>query len=657
MSNNTSEDRVRIVHLEDDPGDKELVHETLAAGDLNFSVHHVATRAAFTAALQGGPIDLILSDFALPAFDGLSALAIARELRPDVPFVLVSGTMGEEAAIESLRNGATDYVLKHRLSRLVPAVRRALEEAAERKTRRDAEVSLAHERGFLLALLDSLEVGVVACDDHGRLTLLNQATRELYGFPPGPVSNEEWRAKPRLLTADGKTPLSPDAFPLNRALNGEELRNVEIAIRHEGGSLRAVLVGGRPIIDETGGKLGAVVALHDVTERKELEQRFRQSQKMEAMGALAAGVAHDFNNVLTAIMGYGESLRARLRPGSEELADTEEVLSAAGRAAQLTRQLLAFTRQQVLDPRVLNLNEVIQDVDKMLRRVIGEDVDLLTVAAADLGRVKADPGQLEQVLMNLAVNARDAMEAGGQLTIETANVDLEDDYASGRPDVKPGPYVMLAVTDTGCGMDADVASRIFEPFFTTKGVGKGTGLGLSTVHGIVKQSGGHTEVYSELGQGTTFKIYLPRVEAAVESKHGPLPDPGRHEGNETILLVEDEASIRRVLRQSLQLRGYTVLDVSDGSEAIGVLERSEQRVDLMVTDVVMPLMSGPKLAERVARMRPGLRTLFISGYTDHALVHQGLRREGSAFLQKPFSPDLLARKIREVLDGARRRAA
>ena len=387
------------------------------------------------------------------------------------------------------------------------------------------------------------------------------------------------------------------------------------------------------------------------------EDQLRQAQKLEAIGRLAGGVAHDFNNLLTAIMGYGSLLRGRLRPEDPALRDTEEILRAAERAAGLTRQLLAFSRQQVLEPKVIDLNAVVTGLDKMLRRLIGEDIDLVTAPAPGLAHIKADPGQLEQVLMNLAVNARDAMPEGGKLTIETANVDLDEGYAQARVDLKPGRYVMLAVSDTGCGMGAEVRARMFEPFFTTKERGRGTGLGLSTVHGIVKQSEGHIEVYSEVGHGTTFKIYLPRVEGALDSALRPDVLPVGTEGTETILLVEDEDVIRRVVSQSLGLRGYTVIEAGDGSEAIAVCDRLGQSIDLLITDVVMPLMNGPDLAQRIAAIRPHLKVLFMSGYTDRALIHQGLRRAGTAFIQKPFTPDALAQKVREILDQPLARAA
>ena len=387
------------------------------------------------------------------------------------------------------------------------------------------------------------------------------------------------------------------------------------------------------------------------------EEQLRQAQKLEAIGRLAGGVAHDFNNLLTAIMGYSHFLHQRFDAEDPAARDAEDILQAAERAASLTRQLLAFSRQQILEPKVLDLNVIITDLDRMLRRLIGEDIDLVTAPLKDLGRVKADPGQVEQVLINLVVNARDAMPEGGKLTIETANIDLDEGHAHARIDLAPGRYVMVAVSDNGCGMSRETASRIFEPFFTTKPVGQGTGLGLSTVHGIVKQSEGHIEVYTELGQGTTFKIYLPRVEGIADARPVARPRVGDQPGHGTILLVEDEDIIRRVIHESLRMSGYMVIEAADGSDAISICENKDQPIDLLITDVVMPLMSGPELVRRVKLVRPRLPTLLISGYTDRALVHQGIRGSGMAFLQKPFTPDVLARKVREVLDEERRAAA
>jgi signal transduction histidine kinase/ActR/RegA family two-component response regulator len=387
------------------------------------------------------------------------------------------------------------------------------------------------------------------------------------------------------------------------------------------------------------------------------EEQLRQAQKLEAVGRLAGGVAHDFNNLLTVILSYSHLLLEEAAPGEATRSELQEIQRAGNRAAELTRQLLAFSRQQVLEPRVLDLNRIISGLDKMLRRLIGEDIDLVTHPSSGLGMVQADPGQIEQVIMNLAVNARDAMPGGGKLTIETGNVELGEEYTALRGDLRPGHYAMLAVSDTGCGMSAEVKARIFEPFYTTKEKGKGTGLGLSTVHGIVKQSEGHIEVYSEPGHGTTFKIYLPRVEAAEEMTAVAGVTTARLEGTETVLVVEDEMSIRRLIGRSLRARGYRVLEANDGSEAIAHCERRSPRVDLLITDVVMPMMSGPELVQRVTAGCPGLKVLFISGYTDRALIHQGLRHDGSAFLQKPFTPETLARKVRELLGEAEAQAA
>jgi signal transduction histidine kinase/CheY-like chemotaxis protein len=390
------------------------------------------------------------------------------------------------------------------------------------------------------------------------------------------------------------------------------------------------------------------------------EAQLRQAQKMEAVGRLAGGVAHDFNNLLTAIMGYSQLLRSRPGVGKDALQDIAEVEKAAARAASLTRQLLAFSRQQRLLPRVLDLNQVIVETDKMLRRLIGEDIDLLTVAAPDLGHVKTDPGQIEQVLLNLAVNARDAMPEGGKLTIETANVTLDEAAIHGREGLSPGAYVMLAVSDNGVGMDAETKARIFEPFFTTKEIGRGTGLGLSTVHGIIKQSGGHVEAYSEPGHGATFKVYLPRVDAPLDV---PAPIPASStglNGSETILVVEDEDLVRRVVCEGLRLRGYRVIEARDRTEALATCDDCQRRriaLDLMVSDVVMPGLSIAELLDRLRVGYPSLRILYMSGYTDRAMSHQGVVPTGAAYLQKPFTLDALVRKVREVLDEPLRRAA
>jgi two-component system cell cycle sensor histidine kinase/response regulator CckA len=398
------------------------------------------------------------------------------------------------------------------------------------------------------------------------------------------------------------------------------------------------------------GQPARLTALRDVSQRQLLEAQLRQAQKMEAVGRLAGGVAHDFNNLLTVITSYSQLLMEDMGTADPRRADLEEIQKAAGGAATLTRQLLAFSRQQVLEPKVIDLDEVVAGAGKMLKRLIGEDIELVTVLAPDLGMVKADPGQVEQVIMNLAVNARDAMPDGGQLTIETTNVELGQQYAQEHLPVPPGSYVLFSVSDTGTGMDEATKARLFEPFFTTKEQGKGTGLGLATVYGIVKQSGGFIWVYSELGQGTTLKVYLPRVDEAVTGQTAPASPQSLH-GTETILIAEDAAPVRSVAREVLRRHGYRVLAAADGPSALELAAAHPGPIDLLITDVIMPEMSGRHLADRLKDLRTTLRVLFVSGYTDDAIVRHGILEPGIAFLQKPFTPESLARKVREVLDA------
>jgi PAS domain S-box-containing protein len=421
--------------------------------------------------------------------------------------------------------------------------------------------------------------------------------------------------------------------------------------RTRDGSVLEVEVTGRGV--EFGGRRARLVTVHDVTERRQLEEQVRQAQKMEAVGRLAGGVAHDFNNVLNVILGYAELTLRTMDEGDRRRRNLLEIRKAGDHAAALTRQLLAFGRGQVLQPRVLDLNAVVGDLDPMVRRMIGEDVDLVTALAPGLGRVKADPGQIGQVVLNLAVNARDAMPAGGTLTIETADAELD---GRAQPGLPAGRYVMLAVTDTGCGMPTSVQEHIFEPFFSTKERDKGTGLGLATVYGIVKQSGGGIAVTSEVAAGTTFRVYLPRVEAPAEAVPAAVAaeSPG---GSEAILLVEDDPAVRELTREVLEESGYRVLSAASGPEAIALVEKDPSRIDLLLTDLVMPRMNGRELARRLHELRPGLATLFMSGYAPGAIVHQGVLDPGVAFIGKPLRPADLTRKVREVLDeGARARA-
>ncbi len=404
------------------------------------------------------------------------------------------------------------------------------------------------------------------------------------------------------------------------------------------------------------GRRARITALNDVTARREAEQasallkeQLRQSQKMDAVGRLAGGIAHDFNNLLSVILSYSDLIAADLSPTDPSRSDIAEISKAALSAAELTRQLLVFSRQQIITPRVLDLNDIVLAMDKMLRRILGEDVDLVSRLAPELGHVLADPSNTEQVIMNLAINARDAMPTGGKLTIETGNVELDADYARAHLGSKPGPHVMLAVSDTGTGMAPDIQVRIFEPFFTTKETGKGTGLGLSIVFGIAQQAGGSVWVYSEPGKGTTFKVYLPRVEAGVVVSSSSRAPVSLH-GAETVLLAEDQEQVRAVAAGILRRHGYRVIAAQNAGEALLLCEAHAGPIHLLLTDVVMPHLSGADLAKRIAFTRPGTKVLYMSGYTDDSVVRHGVLEDGVAFLQKPFTPESLARKVREVLD-------
>jgi signal transduction histidine kinase len=388
-----------------------------------------------------------------------------------------------------------------------------------------------------------------------------------------------------------------------------------------------------------------------VSEREKAEERLRQAHKMEAIGRLAGGIAHDFNNMLSVILGYSELAIETLEEGTATRSDVEEIRRAAGRARDLTRQLLAFSRKQILEPKVLDLNQTLLGMEKMLRRLLGEGIELTLLTHTAIGRIKADPSQLEQVVMNLAVNARDAMPKGGKLTLETRDAELDAGYAAEHPDVIPGPYVLLAVTDDGMGIPPDDWKRIFDPFFTTKPKGVGTGLGLSTVLGIVRQSGGHIWVYSEPDRGTTFKLYFPRHDppADVPVTQPPSAVPAR--GWETILLVEDDDQVRALARAVLVRHGYNVLEAPSPGEAVLVCERYPAKIHLLLTDVVMPRMTGRELVERVAPARSEMKVLYMSGYTDDTIVHHGVLDAGIEFLQKPLTPDALLRRVHAVLSG------
>jgi PAS domain S-box-containing protein len=762
---------LRVLYLEDQPDDiKLLAHELRRAGYEPVG-ERVETEEEFLARLNPG-LDAILSDYSLPGFDGLAALRLVKERGLDVPFIFVSGTIGEDVAVAALHQGADDYVLKDRLSRLGPAVERAVRyrRLRQEKARADRKVaqlaaiinstqdavysmtldgrisswnaSAARLYGYTAAealgqpislivppdraaeaddilrrvtqretvppldtvrlrkdgtrldvaltvspILDEqgrvVEVSVIArditeriqveralreneerfrnlvfalpaavytTDREGRLTLFNEAAVKLWGRRPE-IGKDRWCGSWRIYRTDGSA-LPLEQCPLAVTLReGHPVRGQEIIVERPDGTRAAVLPHPETLWGVCGEVVGAVNMLVDLTPVKQLEEQYRQAQKMEAIGRLAGGVAHDFNNLLTVITGYSEIALSELPLGHRLRELLAEVRKAGERAAGLTRQLLAFSRKQVLQPVVLDLNGLISETNKMLRRLIGEDVDIVTDLAPSLGQVNADPGQIEQVILNLVVNAKDAMPSGGRLTIATRNATLAASPESATGNLTPGPYVLLAVQDTGCGMDEATKARIFEPFFTTKELGKGTGLGLATVYGIVKQSQGHIEGHSAPGRGTTFNIYFPRTDGAVGKSQSPPDLYKMPAGTETVLLVEDEDGVRSLACLALRSCGYTVLEGCCGQDALEILEQHSGPIDLLVTDVVMPQMSGRQLADRVRARYPAARVLYLSGHTEDAVIHHGVVEGQTPFLQKPFTAATLARKVREVLDG------
>ncbi|HKX01612.1 MAG TPA: PAS domain S-box protein [Methylomirabilota bacterium] len=518
----------------------------------------------------------------------------------------------------------------------------ALENSALYRESRDA-------RDFLQSIADHSPDAIVTADEHGKITYFSRGAEAMFGCRAGemigesvaniyPGGLEEARAIRRRLAAEGP------------------LRSYETGFLARDGRRVEVSASIAMLRDAAGAEVGTLGVLKDIEERRRLEEQLRQSQKMDAIGRLAGGIAHDFNNLLTVIAGRAQMILSRIRPEEAIHRDATLVRTTADRAAALTQQLLAFSRKQVLQPQVLNLNRVVTGMQPMLARLIGEDIELSVVPAEGLGRTKADPGQLEQVIVNLVVNARDAMPEGGRLTIETADVEIDAAYASRHFSVAAGPYVMLAVTDTGSGMDEPTRSRVFEPFFTTKGPGKGTGLGLATVYGIVKQSGGDIQLYSELGHGTSFKIYLPRVaEQVIDALDARPAITAMPRGEETVLLVEDEPEVRDLAREILEGSGYTVLQACDPQEAVLMAERHAGPIRLLLTDVIMPRQSGRALAERLRPLRPEMHVLYMSGYTNEAIVRHGVLEPDTMFIQKPFTPAALGQKVREALDRERPR--
>jgi two-component system, cell cycle sensor histidine kinase and response regulator CckA len=645
---------LRILHLEDDPDFAELLRSLLVREGIAGELVLVSNKAQFEAALAQESFDIVLADYLLPDYSGLEALRFFRERCRETPFLLISGTIGEQAAVESLRNGATDYVLKQWPDRLIPAVLRAAKEATERKQRRQAETELLRREKYFRALTENtLDI----------LTILSREGIYLYNSP----------SVKRVLGYDAQELVGRNAFPLvhpddlaatqkafERAISDpNQTVRIEFRFRHQDGSWRYLeTVGQSHLTDPEIG--GVVVNSRDVTDRKvaevglqELEDQLRQSQKMEAIGQLAGGVAHDFNNILTVIHGHASLLLQSHGLSGVSARSAQQIVEAAERAASLTRQLLTFSRRQLIQPRQMNINELVKNMTQMLGRILGEDITLEVNYFSRRLLVEADPSMIEQVLLNLAVNARDAMPQGGRLRVELSLAEVRPAETSTRPEAKPGPFVCLTVSDSGCGIAPENLRHIFEPFFTTKEVGKGTGLGLATVYGVVKQHGGWLEVESQVNQGSTFKVFLPSIEDAPAGICLQLPQSGIRGGSETILVVEDEDPVRQLVCDLLAAYGYRVIAAESGVKALELWKECAPKVDLVLTDLIMPdRVNGRQLAERLWAERPGLKVIFTSGYSAEVVGKDFVLNRDINYLQKPYAPDALASRVRDCLDSS-----
>lgn len=638
--------KLDVLLLEDNPADARLNIHKLGETGFELSCEIARTSEEFKHQIQSHSYDLILGDYRIPDWTGLEAIQWLRTSGFTLPFVLVTGTLGDELAIECLKAGADDYVLKENLDRLPIVVKRVLAEHEMRLERDRAETELREaEEQYRLLFHASPHPMWVFDNNTLRFLAVNNAAVRHYGYS----SKEFFSMSVTDIRPSGEVERFLQSLERQRKQQSVESYAELWKHRKKDGTVIDVEISSQPI--KFRGIDAQLILAHDVTDRLTLEREFRQAQKMEAIGRLAGGVAHDFNNLLMVISGFTQLIAEKAQADEKVGKYIPQVLMAVQRASGLTKQLLAFSRKQIQELRVWDLNNVLTDFCKMLTSLIGEDVEMRIRPSSLECAVYFDKGQIEQVVMNLAVNARDAMPDGGVLTIETDRVNLDaTHFQKHNTEVKPGEYVMLAITDTGTGMTPSVQSHLFEPFFTTKEVGKGTGLGLSTVYGIVKQCNGYIWVYSEVGKGTTFKIFFPCIGAEVEAvSSNPIQEVGTR-GTETILLVEDEAALRTVASEFLESKGYLVLQAGDGLEALRVSEAHEGDIDLLLTDVIIPGLRGIDVAERIRAARAHVATVYMSGYTELGAKEQGIQKS-DGFLQKPFSLLTLATTLRRALDN------
>ncbi len=648
-------DKIHVLLIEDSAVDARLVKGILDHDENGiFTLQHALTLEEGLRLLAPDSLyRVILLDLGLPGTTGLETLRRIMPLAEGASVVVFTALQDEELGIAALREGAHDYVIKGQIHG--GQLRRILRYAVERhklsselraeikhRARVQQALQLSEQRYRLLS--ETAPIGILLINEQGMVIDANTQALRMFGYDRGELIGEstEMLLPERFRCSHEGQRSSYMKEPHTRPMAvGREL-----TARRKDGTEFAVEIALAPLATDDGVLVSSTIV--DITERKKMEEQRRLSQRMEAIGKLSGGVAHDFNNMLAVILGCSDVVLDALPPDHPAIRKIEMIRKAGASAVDLTRQLLAFSRQQMLQPRVLDLKEIVEQTQALLRRLIGENIEFKISLDPSLGRVKADPGQIEQVLLNLVINARDAMPQGGRLTIEACNVEMDDSYKGEHQVVIPGRYVVLGVQDTGCGMDRETQARIFEPFYTTKELGKGTGLGLATVYGIVKQSGGYIWVYSELNQGTLFKVYLPRVDESVQPAKKE-PEAVVLESCKTILLAEDSASLREMAREYLASLGYVVLEAASGREALQKAKEFDGPIHLLLTDVVMPEMSGPELARHMMALRPEIKVIFTSGYTNDAIARQGVLDPAVAFIQKPYRPKALALKIQEVL--------
>ena len=632
---------LRVLFVEHSPHDIELILFELRDSGFRIEPTLAQTRDEFRRSLANGVFDAVLADYRLPGWCGLDAFADLRAAGCDIPFLLVTGTLGEEAAVDCIKQGINDYILKDRLKRLPVALNRALSEKALRDENQRAHEALRISESRNRSLVEHAVYGIARVAGDGAFLDANPSLRRMLG-----CASEEDVASLNLARDVFRFP-EQYARLMASCREFGQIHGAEAEWKRRDGGILAVRLHLRRLSSDEESDTFELIA-EDVTELRALERQLRQSQKFEAIGQLAGGVAHDFTNVVGAILGWAEMGLEHSRDNAEMTDRFERIREQADRAAALTRELLAFARRQVLQPRAVDLNTVANGLHSLLDKVIDKNIEV-KFSTNPLDPVKADPTQLEQVLMNLCINARDAMPDGGRLVIETEMVELDEPYCRFYPYVTPGRYAVLSVSDTGLGMDPETRDRIFEPFFTTKERGKGTGMGLATVYGIVKQHGGFIHVYTEPSHGSLFRVYIPAMEAG--APHGPaaksiVPSRAEMRGSETILLAEDHESIREMARQTLVSLGYRVLSAADGEEALRLSEH--ERPALAILDVIMPKVGGSAAAGQLTQKYAGVRVVFTSGYSSESeLVPEGTT---GRYLQKPYSPTTLARMVREILD-------